>query len=135
MNQGKTGNRPFEYKGFVHKVGDTITFPSGFAKRELVLVEDPLGDYKDYAVFEFLKGKTRDNTSLLDNIHKGQAVTVKFCLSANESRKNPGSWFGSARGLSVVADATETQAPTPALAPAEPQLGDANDVIADDLPF
>ena len=90
MSQGRFGNRPFEYKGFVHQVGQTVTFPSGFAKRELVLVEDPNANYKDYAAFEFLKTKNRDNTTLLDGLRKGQAVTVKFCLSANESKKSPG---------------------------------------------
>jgi hypothetical protein len=130
MSQGRFGNRPFEYKGFVHQVGQTVTFPSGFAKRELVLVEDPNANYKDYAAFEFLKTKNRDNTTLLDGLRKGQAVTVKFCLSANESKKSPGSWFGSARGIEVAADGgSQSEAP----APAEPEDDGLAD--ADGLPF
>lgn len=97
-------NQACTYKGVVHKVGKTVTFPSGFAKRELVTIEDPLGNYKNYAAFEFLRTSSRDATTLLDGIREGDRVTVKFFPSANESKKTPGAWFTSNRAVSITRD-------------------------------
>lgn len=97
-------NQACTYKGVVHKVGKTVIFPSGFAKRELVTIEDPLGSYKNYAAFEFLRTSSRDATTLLDGIREGDRVTVKFFPSANESKKTPGVWFTSNRAVSITRD-------------------------------
>lgn len=89
-------NKLFEYTGTVHHIGPTQRFASGFTKRVLVCVNYGNSKYPDYAVFDFLK----DRTSKLDEVIVGEQVKVRFFLSGNESKNNPGQWFGSAQGLS-----------------------------------
>lgn len=89
-------NKLFEYTGTVHHIGPTQKFASGFTKRVLVCVNYGNSKYPDYAVFDFIK----DRTAKLDEVIVGEQVKVRFFLSGNESKSNPGQWFSSAQGLS-----------------------------------
>lgn len=128
---------PYVFKGKVHQVGKLQTFPSGFAKRSLVLVEDPTADYPNYAVFDFLKTKNGDGTMELNRLVEGMTVEVKFYTQANESKKYPGSWFCSNRGASVKVVGEQVELPTttkPVQPPAQPPASVAAD-DDDQMPF
>ena len=130
MNEGQNG--PYEFRGLVHKVGELMTFASGFAKRELVLKEDRDSRWPSYGVFEFVRGTSenaRDNTAQLEGLRVGETVTVKFFVDGNENRNKPGQFFGSLKGYKV-----ERHGGT-APAPAEPPQDDSLADDSDDIPF
>ena len=129
---------PYVFKGKVHEVGKLLTFQSGFAKRSLVLVEDPNAQYKNYAVFDFLKTKNGDGTQELNRLVEGMTVEVKFYTQANESKKNPGSWFCSNRGVELKVVGEQVEIPTSQKSvppPAEPPASVSMDDDPDDFPF
>ena len=131
-------NTPYTYTGKVHQIGKTQTFQPGFAKRTLVLVDDPTAKYPNYAAFDFLKTKNGDGTMELNKLCEGMTVEVKFYIQANESKKYPGSWFCSNRAVGVekIGEQTEllpTSRPVPH--PAEPPASVAADESIDDMPF
>lgn len=65
--------------GTVKLVMDLVKFDSGFTKREFVVTTD--GDrYPQDVKFECVK----DRCALLDNVTKGQRVTVTFDIRGNE---------------------------------------------------
>lgn len=69
----------FEIEGTIKVIMDTLTFGSGFTKREFVLTT---GDdrYPQDIKMEFVK----DKTSLLDKYKAGQRVKVGFDLRGSE---------------------------------------------------
>lgn len=117
--------KPYTYRGTVHQVGKTQTWPSGFAKRTLVLKAEGDGKYPDYAAFEFMRSKdgSRDGTKVLDSLREGEAVEVEFYLTANESKTKPGSWFSSNRAVKVgrVGDGGAPEIPMAAEPPQDAQ--------------
>lgn len=90
---------------------------NNFTKRNLILVDDPTARFPNYALFEFVK----DDVSLLDNLKKGQRVTVTFTPSARywePKNGKPGSWFSSCRASAIsvesaAPDDDETQSAAP----------------------
>lgn len=124
---------PYKYKGEVHFISPLQTFQSGFAKRTLVLKEAGESKYPNYAAFEFSRSKdgTRDGTRQLDKLLVGEPVEVSFYLDANESKRNPGSWFTSNRGVKVerLAVAKDIELVKDKATQAEPEP------TLDDIPF
>lgn len=120
----------YKYKGTVHYVGKTQTFPSGFAKRTLVLKEPDESKYPNYAAFEFTRSKDglRDGTATLDNLCVGQTVVVTFAPQANESQKIAGSWFSSNRAIKID---FESEVQTPEIPFKDSEAED----LGDDMPF
>lgn len=117
-------------KGAVHQVGATMTFPSGFKKRTLVLKAEPRegAKYDDFLAVDFLKDRVGD----LDKIRPGEPLEVDFFVGSQESRSKPGQWFTNCRGVAIrrmMATAREIKL-TPPDPPAE---ADAD--AGDDLPF
>ncbi len=112
-----SSSKPYEFTGKIHQIGQTQTFPSGFAKRTLVLVRNEASRYPDYAAFDFLRTKSADNTTDLNRFAVGQTVTVRFFVSASESKKSPGSWFASARAVGIEAAGGATALPVAAPLP------------------
>lgn len=86
-------------KGAVHQVGATVTFPSGFKKRTLVLKAEPRegAKYDDYLAVDFLKDRVGD----LDKIRPGEPLEVDFFVGSQESRSKPGQWFTNCRGVAI----------------------------------
>jgi single-strand DNA-binding protein len=68
----------YELKGTIKAVMDTMTFNSGFAKREFVVTT------KDQYPQDIKLALVKDKTSLLDQFKPGQEVTVSFDLRGNE---------------------------------------------------
>jgi cold shock CspA family protein len=68
----------YEMTGTVKQVNDTMTFPSGFSKREFVVTTPE--QYPQDVVFETVK----DKTSMLDSLKPGQEVTVHFDIRGRE---------------------------------------------------
>lgn len=124
-------SKPYEYTGKIHYIGRTQTFPSGFAKRTLVLVQNAESRYPDYAAFDFLRTKNADSTADLNRFAVGQTVTVKFYVAASESKKSPGSWFVNTKAVAIEAAGGATALPVSAPQPTD----DACDAEQDDLPF
>ncbi len=71
-------SKSFELEGTLKEVMDTMTFPSGFAKREFVVTEDDARYPQDikFAVVQ-------NNCALLDSFQKGDRVRVTFSLRGN----------------------------------------------------
>lgn len=117
-------------QGAVHQVGATMTFPSGFKKRTLVLKAEPRegAKYDDYLAVDFLKDRVGD----LDKIRPGEPLEVDFFVGSQESRSKPGQWFTNCRGVAIrrmMATAREIK-----LTPPEPPA-EADADAGDDLPF
>lgn len=119
-------------QGAVHQVGATVTFPSGFKKRTLVLKAEPRegAKYDDYLAVDFIKERVAD----LDKISPGEPLEVDFFVGSKESRLKPGQWFTNCRGVAIrrmMATALDVK-----LQPPDPPE-DAGDGVAeqDEMPF
>ena len=71
-------------RGFIYKIYDTVTFESGFFKREFVLETRETGAdgklYKNLTKFETLKSFSQ----ILENIGQGSEVVATFGLAGRE---------------------------------------------------
>lgn len=67
-----------ELKGTVKRIGEIETFPSGFQKRELVIVTEE--QYPQPIAIEFLK----DNGDLLNGLKENESVTVSINIGGRE---------------------------------------------------
>ena len=70
----------YEMIGKVRRIGKVVTFASGFTKRELVLVNNPTGQWENFVGFQF----KRDRVSLLDELKPGDEVKVTFAVEGRE---------------------------------------------------
>lgn len=68
----------FELKGTLKVINDTVTFDSGFQKREFVVTTE--GEYPQDIKLEF----TKEKTQLLNTANVGDTVNVHFNLRGNE---------------------------------------------------
>lgn len=69
----------YEFTGIVKKIFPEQTFPSGFAKREIVLTSQE-DRYPQDVVFEFVKEKMSE----LESVKEGEEVTISFDLKGRE---------------------------------------------------
>ncbi len=121
-----------EIKGKIKKIFETKTFgPSGFRKRELILVTDE--QYPQFLKIEFVQ----DKVDILDQFKPGDDVTISFDLRGREWVNPEGEtiYFNSIRGWRIVK--TDAQLPPDDVPPPFPgedisQLPPEED---DDLPF
>ena len=90
-------SKPFEYVGEIHQIRPVQQFPSGFYKQTIICVTDKDSKYPNYAAFEFFKEKC----AKLSSLRKGSQIKVKFYLQANQSKRDPNSWFSSCNGFDV----------------------------------
>lgn len=66
-----------EVKGVVKEVGQTMTFPSGFSKREIVVdIAEKGSKYPNEVPFQAKK----DRCGILDGFRRGDEVAVKFAI-------------------------------------------------------
>lgn len=123
-------------EGYVHHIGELEFFgTNGFAKRTLVIVDDPTSRYPNYAVFDATRTQRADHTKDIGSLRRGDKVEVGFTLSAREW-KDPKTgktrWFGSATVSSVkvfaIAEAEESS-------PDELDETPETDADVDSLPF
>ena len=70
----------YEFIGTVKKVCDTMTFASGFTKRDLVVEEEKDSQWPNIVAFTFKK----DNTAKLEGISEGQRVKIGFGIDGRE---------------------------------------------------
>lgn len=86
-----------ELKGTVKRIGDIETFPSGFQKRELVIVTEE--QYPQPIAIEFLK----DNGDLLNGLNDGDSITVGINIGGREWTSPQGDvkYFNSITGWKI----------------------------------
>ncbi len=72
----------YEATGTLHQLNDTITYDSGFKKREFV-IETEDGKYPQQLKFEVVK----DNCDKIGNWRDGQKITVHFDIRGNEYKE------------------------------------------------
>ena len=119
----------YEMTGKVKLIQDIQKFESGFTKREMVVtVED--GNYPQDINLEFVQ----DKISLLENLHKGQEVTVSFNIKGREYN---GRYFNNLQGWKIQVTAS-SQKPDVHAQPIENKptvsKGPSSD-FDDDIPF
>lgn len=127
-----------ELQGTVKKIFDIQTFPSGFQKRELILLTQE--QYPQPISIEFLS----DKISLLDNVSEGENVKISINIRGREWVNPQGEtkYFNSitAWRLEKIFDNTAAQEPVQA-AKTTPSSSVANNTNPfeededDDLPF
>ncbi|KIA90062.1 DUF3127 domain-containing protein [Kaistella jeonii] len=124
-----------ELQGIVKKLGEVQTFPSGFQKREMVVVTEE--QYPQPISIEFLKEKG----DLLNQLKEGDKVKVSINIGGREWTSPQGDvkYFNSITGWKVEkVDSNNFNEPTSAK-PVESQTSASKtDVFAeedDDLPF
>jgi hypothetical protein len=76
----------YEIIGIIQEIYETMTFESGFQKREFVLNVSDNPDYPKYPKFEM----TKDKVDFLDKYKVGDQVKVKFGLGGNRWDKPDG---------------------------------------------
>ena len=128
-----------ELRGVIKKIGDLQDFPSGFQKRELVIVTEE--QYPQPISIEFLKEKG----DLLNQLNEGDKVNVSINIGGREWTSPQGDvkYFNSITGWRIEKSEGSTPAePTKdsknfKATPSE-AFGKGNDVFTeedDDLPF
>lgn len=109
-------------EGVIIAIDDTITFDSGFTKREFVIKTTDDGDYPQDIKFELVQ----DKTALIDKYNVGDRITVHLNIRGREWNEK---YF-----VNLVAwklEGQEVAATTVAAAPqAQPAVADH-----DDIPF
>lgn len=108
----------------------------GFAKRKLVVCDDPTAEYPSYAAFEAKRSQKKDRTLLLDQFRRGDTVEVTFVPDAREW-KDPKTgktrWFASLVLIDINrVSAAGSEAPTP---DNQGAYSDAQADGDDDMPF
>ncbi len=121
--------------GTVKEVLETMTFASGFSKRDFVVTDDD-DKYPQDILFEVVKDKCAE----LDTLQPGQRVTVHYNLRGRYNEKS-GRYFNSLQAWRIESGEAGHAAPQPAATPPEPvgagaeqhdpQAADG----ADNLPF
>lgn len=116
-----------ELQGTVKKLTDLQTFPSGFQKRELILMTQE--QYPQSISVEF----TQDKVSLLDAVHEGDNVKIGINIRGREwtSPQNEVKYFNSIVGWRIEKVTAGTAEPTQA---APPSTGNTT-AVANDNPF
>ncbi len=94
-----------ELKGVIKQIGEIQTFPSGFQKREMVILTQE--QYPQPILIEFLSEKT----TLLDNVSKGDLVKVGINIRGREWTNPEGQvkYFNSITGWSVFKEQSQQQ--------------------------
>lgn len=94
-----------ELKGVIKHIGEIQTFPSGFQKREVVILTQE--QYPQPILIEFLSEKT----TLLDNVSKGDLVKVGINIRGREWTNPEGQvkYFNSITGWSVFKEQSQEQ--------------------------
>ena len=126
-----------ELQGTVKKLFDIQTFPSGFQKREMVLLTQE--QYPQPISIEFLSEKI----SLLDNLSEGDEIKVGINIRGREWTNPQGDvkYFNSITAWRVEKTNAGFSEPTqaqPSAVPTSAPVNDSSDVFADeedDLPF
>ena len=125
-----------ELQGIVKRLGEIQTFPSGFQKREMVLVTEE--QYPQPINIEFLKEKG----DLLNQLNEGDKVKVSINIGGREWTSPQGDvkYFNSITGWKVekLDSANDFNEPTAAKPAESSTAGEKTDVFAeedDDLPF
>ncbi len=125
-----------ELQGIIKKLGEVQTFPSGFQKREMVLVTEE--QYPQPISIEFLKEKG----DLLNQLNEGDKVKVSINIGGREWTSPQGDvkYFNSITGWKIEKvdsmggpEPTQASSSNSSATPAK-----SNDVFADeedDLPF
>jgi hypothetical protein len=113
----------FKINGEIKEIYETVTFDSGFQKREFVVTIDGDTDYPQHVKLEIIK----DKCAILDQFNEGQNVDVSFNLRGNEYK---GKYYVNLQAWRIESDEIPQQASAPAGLP--------NDAPADDddnIPF
>ena len=94
-------------KGKIHEVLPIETFSSGFQKQSLIVETDD--NYPQFINIEFLK----DKTSLLDNLKKGELVTVHYNINGKPWTSPQGDvkYFNSITGWKIEKQVSEKSEP------------------------
>lgn len=94
-----------ELKGVIKQIGEIQTFPSGFQKREMVILTQE--QYPQPILIEFLSEKT----TLLDNVSEGDLVKVGINIRGREWTNPEGQvkYFNSITGWSVFKEQSQEQ--------------------------
>lgn len=129
-----------ELQGTIKKMTELQTFPSGFQKRELVLVTQE--QYPQPISIEFLQ----DKIGLLDTVNEGEEVKIGINIRGREwtSPQNEVKYFNSIVGWRIEKISASTAEPTqatPAASTAAPTASANENPFSDDnddddgLPF
>ena len=124
-----------ELQGIIKKLGEVQTFPSGFQKREMVVVTEE--QYPQPISIEFLKEKG----DLLNQLKEGEKVKVSINIGGREWTSPQGEvkYFNSITGWKVEkVDSNGGPEPTQATASSTTAPAAGSNVFEedeDDLPF
>ena len=122
--------------GTVHEIMPTeVVGNKGFAKRTLVICNDPKAQYPSYEAFEAKRGQKKDRTLLLDYFRVGERVEVTFVPDARpwqDPKTGKTRWFSSLVLIDISRVGGAVAGPAPAEPEAAPEQGSLD---IDDMPF
>ena len=113
----------YNFEGTIKEMFDTVTFDSGFSKREIVLTSDE--QYPQEVKFEFIK----ETIASLDAFAVGESAKIAFAVRGNEYNGkhfvNLQMWY--VESLDIAEGNPNQEMPT--------QAAKLIEESADDLPF
>ncbi|TDL99945.1 MAG: hypothetical protein C4K58_01490 [Flavobacteriaceae bacterium] len=122
-----------ELTGRIKKIFDAQTFPSGFRKREVVLMTQE--QYPQQILVEF----TQDKVDLLNNYAEDQNVKISINIRGREwiNPEGVAKYFNSIVGWRIenAAQSSAPDAPMPTGAPQNLSADPGEEDPSDDLPF
>ena len=108
-------------EGVIIAIDETITFDSGFTKREFVIKTTDDGDYPQELKFELVK----DKTALIDKYNVGDKITVHLNIRGREWNEK---YFVNLAAWKIEGAGTATAAPPQATVT-------VHDDVNDEIPF
>lgn len=108
-------------EGVIIAIDETITFDSGFTKREFVIKTTDDGDYPQELKFELVK----DKTALIDKYNVGDKITVHLNIRGREWNEK---YFVNLAAWKIEGAGTATAAPPQATVT-------VYDDVNDEIPF
>ena len=120
-----------ELQGTVKKIGETLTFASGFQKKELILLTDE--QYPMPISIDFLQ----DKIDLLQNVKEGESVKIGINIRGREWTDPRGEvkYFNSITGWRLEKVNLDTTKVNDKEKPNEKAENPLSDEEGDDLPF
>lgn len=126
-------NKPLMYAGTIVHVGERMTYGSnGFAKREVIVCEDPHAEYPKHLQAFLTTSQKQDRTELVTPADVGRVVELKCYVSSRawkSAQTGKSGWFTEATCVGVDFK-TQHEGATPP----EEIISIAND-IGEELPF
>lgn len=128
----------YEAKGKITAIGETIQRTEKFKARQFELTQSGVSQFGDEWENMMAMELHQDKCALLDAVHVGDEVNVKFAITSRKNVKDGKTAIFTtvkAFGIEVLGKAQTTTTPTPITQTTQPLSAPSAPVSDDDIPF